>query len=682
MADGVGIGIDIGGTFTDVVALGPEGPVVVKVPSTRADPAAAVEQALSRLADEHGIAPGAIARFCHGTTVATNAVLQHRGARVGLITTRGFRDVLELGRQMRRQMYDLRLRAETPTWLVPGARRVEVDERIAATGEVVTPLDEGSLAAAVERLRTEGVEAVAVCLIFGFLNPVHERRIRAYLREAAPDWPVSLSSEVDPVFREYERTLVTALDAYVKPVVSHYIARMEGNLARAGVPAPLQVMQSRGGLAIAAVARERPVRLFLSGPAAGVIGALSEAQAAGACDIISIDVGGTSSDIALVEGGTVAVRPVMDVEGFAVRVPTVDVVTLGAGGGSIAWIDSGGGLRVGPHSAGADPGPAAYGAGGAEPTVTDASLVLGYLAADAFAGGRLTLDRDAAKRAIEERVARPLGMSVEAAALGIHRVANAQMGDGIRLVSLKRGLDARDFALVSLGGGGGIHAASLAEELGIGRVLVPRFPGVLSAAGLLAAPIEHEASAAVHVDLAAATVADLDRVFAALDARVAALMAAEHVEGLARERRLSTDMAYAGQSHLLEVPFDPEAADPLAALYASFEATHARVNGHATGAPARIVNLRVVHQARHAASIAAPPPPETPGRSQKGTRRVLYPGGEVEAAIHDRARLALGERIAGLAVVEQDDTTTLVPAGWSARTLATGAMLMEREGGT
>lgn len=679
MEGALSVGIDIGGTFTDVVCLAADGPTIVKVPSTRSDPADAVRRALGRLAEEHGIAATQFARFCHGTTVATNAVLQHKGARIGLITTRGFRDVLELGRQMRRQMYDLHLRSETPTWLAPGARRVEVVERVSAKGEVVVPLDEASMRTAVARLLDESVEAVAICLLFGFLNPVHERQIRDHLAAVAPDLPVSLSSEVDPVFREYERTLVTCLDAYVKPVVARYLGTMAEDLATAGAPAPLQVMQSRGGLAIASVAAERPVRLFLSGPAAGVVGAASEARAAGFSDLISIDVGGTSSDISLVERGRIAVRPVMDMDGYPVRVPTVDIVTLGAGGGSITWIDSGGGLRIGPNSAGSDPGPACYGTGGMEPTVTDASVVLGYLAPDYFAGGRLSLDPDAAARAVEERIARPLGMSLVEAALGIHRVANAQMADGIRLVSVKRGLDSREFVLVPLGGGGGLHATSLADELGIAQVLVPRYPGVLSAAGLLVAPVEHEASAPVHVDLASASVPELVRGFAALDRRIDALMAAERIAGFELTRRHMFDISYVGQSHSLEVPFDVDAADPLPELYRTFEEVHDRINGHATGAPARIVNQRSVHQAWLPGAAIASAPAREPGGSGKGLRQVRFAGGPATTALHDRARLGPDERVRGAAVIEQEDTTTLVPPGWIARALANGSLLLERE---
>lgn len=676
------IGIDIGGTFTDVVCVGADAARILKVPSTRGDPSRAVRTALDTLAGEHGVPLQAVERFCHGTTVATNAVIERKGARVGLIMTEGFRDILEIGRQMRRQMYDLRLVPETPGWLAPGARRVEVIERISALGEVVVPLDEGSMRAAVERLLAADVEAIAVSLLFAFVNPVHERRIRDYIAEVAPGLAVSLSSEVDPMFREYERTVVTALDAYVKPRVDRYLGHMADDLNAVGVRAPLQVMQSRGGLADAEVARERPVRLFLSGPAAGVLGAAAVGTAAGFGDLITIDVGGTSSDIALVQGGRALVRSEMNVDGYPTRVPTVDVTSLGAGGGSIAFEDGAGGLRVGPRSAGAEPGPACYGLGGTEPTVTDASLVLGYLDPDYFAGGALRLDRDKAERAIQDKVAGPLGLGLVEAALGIHRVVNAQMADGIRLVSLKRGFDPREFVLVPLGGGGGIHAAAQAEELEIRRVVVPRYPGVLSAAGLLAAPIEHEVSCAFHAEVRQASLDEMRAALAELDRAAAALMARERVERLPSSRRYTAAMGYVGQSHLIDVDLDLEAAEPLAALYAAFETAHERLNGHATGAPAKIMNLRSVHRAE-----LSPPALDGAGNSEgggslKGRREVCFAGSPVPVVtgIHDRARIAPGEVVAGPAIVEQDDTTTLVPPGWTAQVGRGSALLLERSG--
>ena len=675
----VSLGIDIGGTFTDIVAAGPTATHILKVPTTRDDPSRAVIGAIAELGRRFAIRPADIGAFTHGTTIATNAVIERKGARVGLVATEGFRDILELGRQIRRQMYELRLEPETPGWLAPGARRVEVRERVGAEGRVLVPIDAASLAAAIDKLRSQRVEAVAVALLFSFLAPEHERRVRDAIHAAMPGVAVSISSEVDPAFREYERTAVTAFDAYVKPLVTRYLERMAAELAAAGVAAPLQVMQSRGGLAGSTVARQRPVRLFLSGPAAGAIGGLAAGREAGHESLITIDVGGTSSDIALIDQGRVLVRPETDIAGYSVRVPMLDVTTLGAGGGSIGWIDGGGGLRVGPQSAGASPGPACYGQGGTEPTVTDASIVLGLLDPAYFAGGAMRLEPALSWAAIEARIAKPLGMTVEAAALGMHRIANAHMADGIRLVSINRGYDAREFTLVPLGGAGGLHAAALAADLGMRRILVPRFPGVLAAAGLLAAPVEHEVSGAFHGAVASASLGDVRAALASLLASAQDLMRVENVEGLAQQVATFADVAYVGQSHHLEVPVEADAPDALERLYRAFEAAHERRNGLKTGAPAKLVNLRVVLRARRPVGPVGAAAPTVPGRSVKGRRSVLFAehAARVEATLHDRALLAIGEAIGGPAVIEQEDTTTLVPPGWRATVVAGAALLMQ-----
>ena len=496
------IGVDIGGTFTDVVCLDAAGHMrLLKLPTTPRNPSAGAIDAVGVLRRQWGVAPDAIARFVHGTTIATNAVLERKGARIGLITTSGFKDVLEIGRQMRRAMYDLVLKPETPVFLAPGAFRKEVPERVGPAGEVLVPLDETAVARAVGELAAAGVEAIAVCYLFSFVNPAHELRTREIILHLHPELMVSLSSEVDPAFREYERTCVTAFDAYVKPVVGRYLEAMEQDLAGAGVGARLQIMQSRGGVCSSAVARQRPVRLFLSGPAAGVVGALEAARQDGLDDLITVDIGGTSCDVALVSGGIPLNRAESTIAGYSVRVPSVDITTIGAGGGSIAWIDAGGALRVGPELAGSEPGPACYDRGGEAATVTDASLILGYIDPDYFAGGSLKLVPQRAREAVARTIAQPLGMSVEMAALGIHRVLNAQMAEAIRLVSIGRGIDPRGYALLPLGGGGPLHACALARELGMTRIAVPIHPGVLSAAGLLSAPIEHEVSAAFQRDL-------------------------------------------------------------------------------------------------------------------------------------------------------------------------------------
>jgi N-methylhydantoinase A/oxoprolinase/acetone carboxylase beta subunit len=669
------IGIDIGGTFTDVVCRGDDGSVrIAKLPSTRDDPSQAVLAALEKARREWGVPPAAITRFVHGTTAATNAVLERKGARVGLITTEGFRDVLEIGRQMRHQMYDLVLRPETPVFLAPGRYRKEVRERLDAQGRVLVALDEDSVRRVVAELIDAGVQAIAVCLLFSFLDPAHEQRIRAIIAEAHCDLPVSLSSDVDPAFREYERTCVTAFDAYIKPAIADYLANIEKGLAVAGVRVPLQVMQSRGGLMSSAIARQRPVRLFLSGPAAGVIGAVEAGRAAGFHDLITVDIGGTSCDIALVTGGAPLIRGEGVIDGYTVRVPMVDVSAIGAGGGSIAWLDGAGSLRVGPHSAGSEPGPACYGRGGTQPTVTDASVVLGYIDPARFAGGMLTLQPALARAAIDRVIATPLGMSVEQAALGIHRVLNAQMAEAIRLVSIGRGIDPRGYALLPLGGGGPMHACALAEELEITSIVTPAHPGVLSAAGLLGAAVEHEVAAAFPYALADLREDVLLAALRDLDARCAALMCAEGVADA--EIRHFADVCYIGQSYHLEVPLLSHDAD---AIYQAFLAAHERVYGHSTRVPAKIVNLRSVH--RSPAGTVAVGGADLPTTAAPGMRdiRIRDRAEPVPAAIWSRAALTDDARVCGPAIIEQSDTTILVEPGWTARVVGGGALLLERE---
>ena len=673
----VEIGVDIGGTFTDVICRRPgEPPRVVKIPSTPADPSVAVLRSIEHMAEHWNVRPTDIARFVHGTTVATNAVLERKGARIGLLATEGFKDVLEIGRQMRQALYSVILEPEVPVFLAPGAFRKEVRERIGPTGEVITPINEASVLAAVEALVAEGVQAVAVCYLFSFLNPDHEQRTRELIVGQWPDLPVSLSCEVDPAFREYERTVVTAFDAYIKPVVDRYLSNLEHGLEAGGVQAPLQIMQSRGGISGSRIARSRPVRLFLSGPAAGVIGGQITGQAAGYEDLITVDVGGTSCDIALISKAKPMIRQEGRIDGFPVRVPMVDVNAIGAGGGSIAWLDAAGGLRVGPQSAGSDPGPACYGKGARQATVTDASIILGYLDPDYFAGGRLKLHPDLAYAVVKETIADPLGMSVEAAALGIHRVVNAQMAEGIRFVSINQGLDPRQFALLMLGGAGPVHGTALARELGIGRVIVPRYPGVLSAAGLLAAKVEHELSAAFPREIAGVRMEEVRDVLRELDRRCGALMRQERVAPDAVSIGYAADVCYIGQAYSLEIPLEADRPDALDRLYRDFVAAHDRVYGYATEAPARIVNLRTVHQAGGLDRLEDGDA-GTGGDAQKGTRRVLFASGEADAAIYDRAALAAETLVNGPAIVEQADTTTIIEPGWRGRTRG-GALILEQ----
>lgn len=674
----IAIGVDIGGTFTDVVCHAPGQPLrVMKLPTTRSDPSKAVLEAARQLSRDWGIAAEDVTRFVHGTTVATNAVIERKGPKTGLMTTAGFKDILEIGRQIRHNLYAAILQPEEPGYLAPGAQRFEVVERVAHDGSVVVPLDEQSVRDAAARLVADGVETIAICYLFSFVNPDHEQRTAEIIREAYPELALSLSCEVDPAFREYERTVVTTFDAYIKPVIDRYLTNLEDGLAKIGVPAPLQIMQSRGGVASSKVARQRPVRLFLSGPAAGVIGAQRVGETAGLTDIISVDIGGTSSDIALIRAGAPLVRPDGHVAGYNIRVPMVDVNAIGAGGGSIAWIDAAGGLRVGPHSAGSEPGPACYARGGHEATVTDASIVLGYLDPEYFAGGTLQLDPDLSFSVIEQKIAKPLGLTVEKAALGIHSVVNAQMTEGIRLVSICQGYDPREFALLPLGGAGGIHAAALAAELGVSRILIARHPGVLSATGLLSAAIEHETSAAFAQFLADLSVPDIRAVLADLDRRCSVLMQNEQVQAEDVEIRYFADVCYVGQSHYLEIPLTLE-GNISRTLYGGFREAHNRIFGHAAKSPAQIVNLRAIHRAGGETVPEELVAAHDGAEAYKGTRQVIVADHEASlcAAIYDRNYLVSGATIDGPAILEQSDTTTLVPPDWSATVLESGNILM------
>ena len=674
------IGVDTGGTFTDVICRRDGYPdMVLKVPSTPDEPSKAVMSAVRQILKAAGGEMSAVRRFVHGTTVATNAVLERKGAESGLITTSGFADVLEIGRQMRTDIYELQLDPETPVFLAPGARRTEVIERISSEGEILKPLDETSLRNAIGTLCTEGVTSIAVCFLFSFLNPTHERRVRDIIEAEYPDISVSLSSDVDPAFREYERTVVTAFDAYTKPVLRDYLSELDSALSKSGVVAPLQVMQSRGGISAASTATKRPVRLFLSGPAAGVIGGSGAGHAAGENNLITVDIGGTSCDIALVAEGRPLVRPEGRIDGYLVRVPMVDVNAMGSGGGSIAWLDAAGGLRVGPQSAGADPGPACYGRDGKLATVTDASIALGFLNPDYFAGGTVPLDRGLAEQAIRETIAVPLSMTVEQAALGIHQVVNAQMAEGMRQVSIRQGHDPRDFSLVPLGGAGPVHGIPLAEELSIDTVIIPRHPGVLSAEGLLVAPIEHEVSIGFPHDLDSVGINELKMIFDELDAQCAALMDAEANEVENVEIIHAVDICYVGQSHYLDITVDLSDAKPRESIYRDFIRAHEQVFGYSTESPARIVNLRSIHRSqRHELSV--PIAAEQSSQNPLKRRRVVVfeVGKDTEVDIFDRSCLSVGTAIDGPAIIEQSDTTTVLHVGWTATVIESGELILKK----
>jgi len=681
------LGVDVGGTFTDVVTVDRHGRVAtVKVPSTPQDSSAGVIAGWEALTEP----AASVAVFAHGTTVATNALLERRGGRTALVTTEGFRDIIEIGRQDRASLYDLTKHRPTP--LIPRDLRFVVRERMGPAG-VVAPLDRDSLATTVEAVAAAGVEAVAVCLLFGFLHPEHERAVGDALHERLPDVTVSLSCEVLPEFREYERMSTTVADAYLRPRLSAYLSKLATRSAEAGLPEPL-VMQSSGGVADAGAAARQPARFVLSGPAGGVVGASYVAELSGFPNVLTFDMGGTSTDVAPVVAGRVQMTTESVVAGVPLRLPMVDVHTVSAGGGSIAWVDDGGALRVGPRSAGAVPGPAGYGLGGQEPTVTDANLVLGHLPDGAELGGGLVLQRKLADQALTG-LAERLGLDTRQAALGVVRVADTEMVRALRLISVQRGLDPRDFALVAFGGAGGLHACALAEELGCGTVLVPKAAGVLSALGLAISEFRHDF---VRPVLRTDTPDDGDNDHSGHDpdghdpdghdpdghdqsqndglaAAFAELetAATADLDGSVTQRL--ADLRYSGQSFELTVP-----GSTVEELVQAFHSEHERRYGHRIDdEPVEIVNIRLV------ATVPGATPdlhePDGPGEAMVGRRAVFTDSGAVDALVLDRTAMGCGSRVEGVAVVEFPESTCLVRSGWSGVVDEVGTLVLTRDEG-
>ena len=661
------VGVDIGGTFTDLVLMG-DGVTLAtrKALSTPPDYADGIVDGLRSILADTGVAPSAIAEVVHGTTVATNAVLEGRGARTALITTAGFRDVLELRRIRVPALYDLFW--EKPAPLVPRRWRFEVEERVGPRGEVWRPLDEASLRCALEAVKRAEVESLAICLLHSYANPTHERRVAELAAEVLPDLYVSCSCDVLPEIREYERTSTTVVNAYVGPLIARYLRRIGARLAEIGVRAPLLVMQSNGGAMTAAEACERPAYIVESGPAAGVTAAARLGAQAGERSLITLDMGGTTAKAALVEDGQPARTSEYEVGaginlssqlvkggGYALKLPLVDVSEIGAGGGSIAWIGEGGRLLIGPRSAGADPGPVCYGRGGADPTVTDAHVVLGYLNQAALAGGSVPIDAAAARRALDERIARPLGLDVLEAALGVHRVAAATMVRAVKAVSTFRGRDPRAFSLLAFGGNGPLCAVELARALTIGRVVVPVAAGVFSALGLLAASVEQHWTRTVFRRTDGLGAEEVERELAALAARAPA----------GATLRRSADLRYAGQAYELTVPV-PDGPIDVGQLVEAFAREHLRVYGHrAERDPVDLVNLRIVATAREASELPRSRP-SAPWERGRVTARPAYFGrdhGLVSTPVVSRRDLPPE----GPFILEEYDCTCVVPPGARAR---------------
>ncbi|HLI26583.1 MAG TPA: hydantoinase/oxoprolinase family protein [Chloroflexota bacterium] len=672
------VAVDIGGTFTDVVVLDPDGTWrATKVLTTPDDHTRGIAHGLEAL----GIDLRAVERLAHGSTIAINTVIEQKGARAGLITTAGFRDVYEIGRSNRPDAYNLHFRRPEP--LIPRERRVEVRERVNARGEVLVPLDATSLAAAIAALEAQGVEAVAVCLLHAYANPAHEQAIGEALRARHPEWYLSLSSAIVREVREYERTSTTALNAYVGPVVSRYLASLEALLAERGFRGQLLIMQSNGGVMSVEAARVRPVAMMESGPVAGVMGAAAVGQALDQPNVISFDMGGTTAKASLVRGGELEIATTYYVGGYAtgqpLLLPVVDIVEVGAGGGSIAWLDGAGALKVGPRSAGAVPGPACFGLGGEAPTVTDANVVLGRIDADQFLGGALRIDCERAEHAVR-RVAEPLGLSVREAAAGIVTIADANMALAVRAVSVERGRDPREFALVVSGGGGPLHGASIARALGIPWLIVPQRASVFSAEGLLTAPLRHDLVQTFLADLAQMDLAELAARLAPLMAEARRALAADGAPPEAIVCQPLLDLRYVGQEHTLSVPVDAAFAHAgLAALHARFDALHAERYGHsAPHEPLQVVNLRVratAPESRAPAAVGAPAGSRDPtGRARdaevarRGTQAIVFDAadGPLPSGVYERARLPVGARVAGPALIQEYGTATLLwPGDWA-----------------
>lgn len=666
------VAIDIGGTFTDISLLCRASGNVwrAKTPSVPSDPSIAFMTGVDLVLSDAGLTPDALGQVLHGTTVATNMILEGKGAKTALVTTRGFRHVLEIGRQ------DIPRHANLFAWVkpprpVPASRIFEIDERIGSGGIVLEELDDASVNRAADAILASGAEAVAICLVHAYANPDHENRVAALLRAALPEIAVTSSTDILPVVREYERSLATVLNAGVMPGVSSYVESLENRLSKAGMSSPLLLMQSNGGVAGTAAIRSAPALTALSGPAAGVVGACDIAATCGIKDLITVDIGGTSADICLIRDGTVGLTQQGRVGDWPLSLPMVDMVTIGAGGGSVAGVADGT-LSVGPRSAGARPGPAAYGHGGTEPTVTDAHVVLGHLPVNLL-GGRMTLDQPAALRAVSDGVAKPLGLAPDAAARGILDIVNNNMVGAVRTISVERGHDPRDFTLVPFGGAGPLHGCALADLLGIAQVMVPPAPGLLCADGLLAADLKAEFTRAMPtpspVDQQRA-----DALFADLEADAQAWLDQEQVPV---ERRVTSHRAllrFHGQGGEIAVDWGntPEETE------AAFRETHTALYGFVLDAAIELVTLRVEAVGRTTTSprqdLAASNAPEplhlTP---------VLWRSGTQDTPVYDRAGFGAGARISGPAILTQLDTTTVVPPDWAGTVHPSGALILRRE---
>lgn len=693
---GFRVGVDIGGTFTDIVLLNDQGRLFTKkVSSSVGDYSRAIIEGIGQVFEEHGLAPHDVEEVLHATTVASNTILEHKGARTGLITTKGFRDILELRRLRMPRLYDLKW--EKPPALVERYLRLEVEERLDEKGNVLIPLKDKDVEKAVDRLLAEGIEALAVCLLHSYVNPAHEIRIKEIAERRAPNLLICISSDVLPEIKEYERTSTTVINAYVLPVVQQYCSRLRADLDRAGVKASLHIMQSNGGLMTAEAAAEHPCNIIESGPAAGVVGAQALARKMGLSKIISFDMGGTTAKASIIENGEVTRSPEYAVgagimigsrlltgAGYLLKIPAIDLAEVGAGGGSHIWIDPAGSLQVGPSSAGAMPGPVCYELGGTEPTVTDANVILGYLNPMHLCGGEVRINAKKSWEVFEEKIAKPIGQSVENAAYGTHRIAASNMIRAIKAVSSERGRDVRDYALFAFGGNGPLFAAVLAEALQMKRIVVPPSPGVFSSFGLLYSEIEHHYSRTfwrVLRDTAPVLIAsELDRM------KMNAFESLKR-QGFAKSHakvQCAASLRYKGQSFELTIPIpgDRVTKRTFAELEEAFGQEHERTYGHRAGPdePVEIVTLQVIGR-------GVPDKPRVPSairidrpKSANLTKRRAYfgpgPGrGWMDVPVFTRSDLKTKKK--GPFIIEEYDATCVVPIGATARLDRFGNIVMD-----
>jgi N-methylhydantoinase A len=674
------IGIDIGGTFTDVALVEEDtGRIAIaKLPTTPHDFGQAVIDGIRQALHFNRIEPADVLFLAHATTVVTNTLLENKGARAGFVATRGMRDLLELRRSSRADLYDLL--QDAPAVLVPRRWRFEITERVDAQGEVVTPLAEDELPALIEAIRDAGLQTVAVSFVFSFLNDSHERRVGEALRAALPDVRIYLSSDVLPEIREFERASTTAVCAVVGPVLASYLDRLQTAVSCLGLP-QLHVMGSSGGVFDIAEALRMPAMAVESGPAAGVIAASLAGRQLGRPNLISFDMGGTTAKASVIADGEVSVTAEYEVggaghanrwmhgTGHPIRVPVIDLAEVSAGGGSIAWIDPGGALKVGPQSAGAAPGPAAYGAGGTLPTVTDADIVLGYLDREALLGGDLRLDCDAAERAIDAAIAHPLGLTVPEAAARVIEVVNSNMAQALRIVSIERGYDPQEFSLIAFGGAGPVHAVALAEELQIPEVIVPPSPGAFSALGLVASDLKRDYSRTLYADLATIDPARVSDVIAGMEQSGRGMLGAARVPADRQVLLRQADVRYRRQAYELTVPIAERAITrtSLDELAEAFHARHEQTYGHANRSErVQLVNLRLTALGRQPNLVLAQR--GDPARTRTRTRDVWFASTCPTATpVHWRDGLMPSTEMTGPAIIEAMDSTTVVPPGWTAR---------------